>query len=89
MNHILKRGNIREYLFSYSKIFVFLCYRSLTSTEFIIPLSSSLQKNTLLHPQNSIEQKQRFTNSTYIPSMKQFLSVRPKLIKQKEYVDEN
>lgn len=34
-----------------------------------------------------MEQKQRFATSTYIPSMKQFLSVRPKLIKQEEYVD--
>jgi hypothetical protein len=60
--------------------------RSLTSTEFIIPLSSSLRKNILLRPQNSMEQQQKFLTSTYIPAMGQFLAVRPKLIKEEEYV---
>ncbi len=52
--------------------------RSLTSTEFIIPLSSSLRKNLLLRSQNSV------STTTYIPAMEQFLSVRPKLIKEEE-----
>ena len=60
--------------------------RSLTSTEFIIPLSSSLRKNILLRPQNSPEQQQKFLTSTHIPAMGQFLAVRPKLIKEDEYV---
>ena len=60
--------------------------RSLTSTEFIIPLSSSLRKNVLLRPQNSPEQQQKILTSTHIPAMGQFLAVRPKLIKEEEYV---
>lgn len=59
-------------------------FRSLTSTEYIIPLSNSLRKNILLRSQNSLEQQQTFLTSTYIPGMNQFLSVRPKLIKEEE-----
>jgi len=58
--------------------------RSLTSNEFIIPLSSALRKNLLLRSQNSIAQQHLFATTTYIPSMEQFLCVRPKLIKEEE-----
>jgi hypothetical protein len=58
---------------------LFYIRRSLTATEFIIPLSNSLRKNTLLRlTQNSIEQQQQ----TYIPAKEQFLAVRPELIKE-------
>jgi hypothetical protein len=59
-------------------------FRSLTSTEFIIPLSSLLRKNILLRSQSSPEQQQLFATTTYIPAMEQFLAVRPKLIKEEE-----
>ncbi|CAF1123978.1 unnamed protein product [Adineta steineri] len=59
--------------------------RSLTSTEFIIPLSNSLRKNILLRSHNSMEQKQRLATTTYIPAMGQFLTVRPKLIKEEDF----
>jgi hypothetical protein len=52
--------------------------RSLSSNEYIIPLSSALRKNILLRSQNGI------STTTYIPAMGQFLSVRPKLIKEEE-----
>ena len=52
--------------------------RTLTSNEFIIPLSSALRKNSLLRSQNAL------TSSTYIPAMGQCISVRPKLIKEEE-----
>jgi len=51
---------------------------------YIITLSNSLRKNILLRSQNSLEQQQTFLTSTYIPGMNQFLSVRPKLIKEEE-----
>ncbi|CAF4679377.1 unnamed protein product, partial [Rotaria sp. Silwood2] len=61
--------------------------RSLTSTEFIIPLSDAFRNSVLLHSKNSIEQQQISTTSKYIPAMEQFLAVRPKLIKDEEYVN--
>ncbi|CAF4556246.1 unnamed protein product, partial [Rotaria socialis] len=59
--------------------------RCLTSTEFIIPLSDSLQTNRLLHPHNSIEHKHALATSTFIPAMEQFMAVRPKLIKEEDF----
>ncbi|UJR36545.1 hypothetical protein I4U23_029265 [Adineta vaga] len=59
--------------------------RSLTSHEFIIPLSSLLRKNTVLHSQNSAEQQHMYATTTYIPAMENFLSVRPKLIKEEDF----
>ncbi|CAF3701689.1 unnamed protein product, partial [Rotaria sp. Silwood1] len=59
--------------------------RSLTSTEFIIPLSDALRKSVLLHPKNTLEQQQILATSTYIPAMEQFLAVRPKLIKEEDF----
>lgn len=38
-----------------------------------------MRKNTLLCSQNSV------STTTYIPSMDQFLSVRPKLIKEEDF----
>lgn len=55
--------------------------RSLTSKEFIIPLSNLLKKNKVLR---SSRQEQMFTSTTYIPAMEQFLAVRPKLVKEEE-----
>jgi len=55
--------------------------RSLTSTEFVIPLSSLLRKNLLFR---SVEH-QRIATTTYIPAMEQFLAVRPKLIKEEDF----
>jgi hypothetical protein len=79
LNHILKQGNIIDDVILR---LVFVFYRSLTSKEFVIPLSSSLKKNNLLRPLNSTEKQQQ--TSTYIPAMEQFLAVRPKLIKEEE-----
>ncbi|CAF2524137.1 unnamed protein product [Rotaria sp. Silwood2] len=59
--------------------------RSLTSQEFIIPLSSLLRNNILLRSQNSIEQQQMYATTTYIPAMENFLAVRPKLIKEEDF----
>lgn len=63
----------------------FLFSRSLTSKEFIIPLSSALRKNILFQSQNSMEKQQALITSTHIPAMGQFLAVRPKLIREEEY----
>lgn len=70
-------------LILFIKISRFYC-RSLTSTEYIIPLSDSLRKNRWLHPHNSTEHKEALITSTYIPAMEQFVAVRPKLIKEEE-----
>ncbi|CAF3538671.1 unnamed protein product [Rotaria sordida] len=59
--------------------------RSLTSHEFIIPLSSLLRNNLLLRSQNSIEQQHIYATTTYIPAMENFLAVRPKLIKEEDF----
>ncbi|UJR09568.1 hypothetical protein I4U23_013803 [Adineta vaga] len=59
--------------------------RNLTSTEFIIPLSNSLRNNTVLSSYNSLQQRQKFASSTYIPAMEQFVTIRPKLVKEEDF----
>ncbi|CAF2039726.1 unnamed protein product, partial [Rotaria magnacalcarata] len=59
--------------------------RSLTSHEFIIPLSTHLRNNLLLRSQNSVEQQHYYATTSYIPSMETFLAVRPKLIKEEDF----
>lgn len=61
-----------------------LLYRSLTSHEFIIPLTNTLRNNMLLRSQNSTEQQHYHVTTTYIPAMEDFQAVRPKLIKEEE-----
>lgn len=65
------------------RILIIILFRSLTSNEFIIPLSNFLRRNHLFRSANNPEH-QRVSMTTYIPAMEQFLSVRPKLIKEEE-----
>ncbi|CAF1381800.1 unnamed protein product, partial [Adineta ricciae] len=59
--------------------------RNLTSTEFIIPLSTSLRNNKLLSPYNTFEQRQKFATTTHIPATEHFVTIRPKLIKEEDF----
>ncbi|CAF0745111.1 unnamed protein product, partial [Didymodactylos carnosus] len=59
--------------------------KSLTINEFIIPLSASLKKNALLRTHESFAVQKP---TTYIPPMENFLSVRPKLIKEEDIKSE-